>query len=227
MKVAWSVLVGDARGKVGSVGAFLSRSGAVIKQLHAQTLSNKQSQILARAAFASPSQLWRTPDMDAYRAGWVTLASNHFEPDVFGHLIKKTGSAWFVRANRNRATLGLDPILPAPAFAAVGDPGTVTITHDTVPSEAMTVTAPQATGAAEAVVIRATRGLSPGRLTIGNEQRIVFTLNPGGGSSWDILADYTAKFGAPEDGKQIMVQVAYLDTNQGRFGLTENASVIW
>ena len=227
MKIAWSVLVGDARGSVGSITATLSRSGPVMRALGTQYKPNSPEQIANRAAFSSLSKYWRTPDMDTHRAGWIYLAINHFEEDVFHHLIKKTGSQWFVRCNKNRQTLGLDPVLPAPTFAAVADPGIVTLTHDTSPAEAMTVTCGTPTGANDAVVIRATRGLSPGRLTIGNEQRIVFTLNPGGGLSWDILAAYTTKFKAPVAGTQIMVQVTYTDTVQGRAGLTETASCIW
>ena len=227
MKVAWSVLTGDARGKTGTIAATLSRSGPVLKQIGRQLQPNSQEQIANRAAFSTLSQLWRTPAMDANRANWISLAINHLEEDVFHHLIKKTGSQWFIRCNRNRQTLGLDPTLAAPAFAIVADPGNITLTHVTVPAEEMHVHAATLCGAADAAVIRATKGLSPGRLTIGNAQKIAYVSPIAAAQDWDILAAYTAKLGAPVPGMQIMIQVTYIDSLQGRAGLAEIASTIW
>ena len=172
-----------------------------------------------RAAFATTAQLWRSASMNPYRADWILLAYNNPEKDVFNNYIKKTGLAWFIRCNRNRATFGLAPVLAAPAWAAVGDPGSLSAYYDPGPPETFSVSATQPPGPAEAVLILATRALSPGILTLSNQQRIIFTENPGTSGPWDILAAWKTKFGAIPPDKQIFVMARYIDTTQGRAGL--------
>jgi hypothetical protein len=188
---------------------------------------NSQLQLMMRANLGEVSGLWHSPSMAAYRAGWILLAAAHPEADIFGNLIKKTGLQWFVRCNRNRATFGLAPTLSAPAFAPVGNPGTLSASHDGPPATYFNISATSAPGVGEAVVIQATKGLSPGLLTFSNQARNLKTINPGTGGPWDILPEYTAKFHAPIDGLQIFVTVHYVNIAQGRAGLTGVASIIW
>lgn len=227
MKVAWSVLVGDARGTLGSIAATSTRFGPVLRASLRSMQPNSQLQLMMRANLGNVSGLWRSASMAAYRAGWILLAAANPEPDVFGNMIKKTGLQWFVRCNRNRQTFGLPPILAAPAFAPVGNPGTLTLSHDGPPPTYFHVAPTSAPAPGEAVVIQATKGLSPGLLTFSNQARNLKTINPGTGGPWDILTEYTAKFRAPIDRLQIFVTVHYLDIAQGRAGLTGTASIIW
>jgi hypothetical protein len=227
MKIAWGVLTGDARGKVGGVCAQLSRSGPILRGMTRGKTSSSADQLQQRAALATPSQLWRSLTMAPYRADWILLAANNPELDVFGNLITKTGSNWFCRCNKNRATFGLDAILPAPALAAVGDPGTLTANHVTSPADEIELVATQDPAPNEAVIIKATRPLSQGRLCIGNTARQIAALAAGTTNPWYVLSEYTAKFHAPITDMRIIVQVWYVDIDQGRPGLTATASVIW
>lgn len=188
---------------------------------------NSELQLMMRANLGEVSGLWRSTSMTAYRAGWILLAAANPEADVFGNLITKTGLQWFVRCNRNRQSFGLDAILEAPAFAPVGNAGVITLTHDGPPPTYFNVTPTSAPVGTEAVVIQATKGLSPGLLTFSNQARNLKTINPGTGGPWDILPEYTAKFRDPIDTLQIFVTVHYVDIAQGRAGLTGTASIIW
>jgi hypothetical protein len=165
--------------------------------------------------------------MSTYRADWVALGLAHPEHNVFAADIYKTGLQWFTRANRNRQVIGEPVILEAPAFAAVGDPGSLSFYHDTGPPETLEVSATTPPAAGEAVVIYATPPISPGILTLGNQQRKLFIENPSVSGTWDILTAYTAKFGTPADGRQVFVQVWYMDIAQGRIGLKSQAGAIW
>ncbi len=227
MKVAWSILVGDARGKLGQVAATLTRSGPVLRRMVMPRQPNSQTQLAMRAALGTLSQLWRSTAMATYRADWILLAINHPEQDVFLNYIKKTGLQWFNRCNRNRELIGQADYLPAPTFATIASPGTLTLTHVTSPSEQFTVGASVPPTAANAVIIAATRGISPGILKLSNQQRQVLIVNPGTAGPWDILAAYTTKFGAPATGKQIFVQVHYIQIISGLAGPTAQEALIW
>jgi hypothetical protein len=165
--------------------------------------------------------------MAPYRAGWILLGVNHPEPNVFGTLIKKTGLQWFTRANKTRETFGLAPILAAPTFAAVTDPAAVTVTNAGGGAALNIDTTTPPNTATEAVIIKATRGMSPGRTVMSNSAKIIKTLNPGSTGPWDILPEYTAKFGAPVDGLQIFAQVYYVTITAGYPGLARLGGGVW
>lgn len=227
MKVAWSILVGDGRGKCGNVCATLTRAGPVLRGLIRAQQSSTQAQLEMRAAFSSLSQLWTDPAMNLYRFGWVALSIGHSELDVFNAFIFKTAHQWFVRCNKNRQGVGEEIILEAPAWATVGNPGALSAQYVAGPPVEINVSAVQAPSATEAVVILATRGLSLGILTLSNQQRKVFTDLPATSSPWDIGPAYVAKFGPPTPDKNIFIQAHYLDIPQGRVGLTSECVMDW
>jgi hypothetical protein len=227
MKIAWSILAGDARGKLGQVAATLTRSGPMLRRMVRPRQPNSQTQLAMRAALGTLSQLWRSSSMATKRADWVLLAYNNPEKDVFNNYIKKTGLNWFNRCNRNLELLGENDILTAPAFDTINSPGTLTLTHVTSPSEQFTIGASVPPTGANAVIIAATRGISPGILKLSNQQRQVLIVNPSTAGPWDILAAYTAKFGDPVPDKQIFVQVHYIQISSGIPGPTAQEALVW
>lgn len=171
MKVNWSVLVGDAAGRAGNLAATHGYAGAVLRSVFRNRPTNTQLQLEMRAALGTLSSLWADPSMNAERAGWVSLGLAHGEPGMFTATIYKTGLQWFLRCNRNRQTIGEAIVTAAPAFAAVGDPGALTLIYGAGPPATLTVNATSPNAAGEAVIIFATRGLSPGILTLSHQQR--------------------------------------------------------
>jgi hypothetical protein len=227
MKIAWGVMVGDARGKTGTVCATLTRSGPVLRGLFRARQSKTQAQLEMRAAFGSLSSLWADPSMNAYRGAWVQLGLDHPEQNLWNADIYKTGLQWFIRANKNRQTVGESIILEAPAFAAVGDPGALSAQYSPGSPPTIEVSATQEPSATQAVVILATRGLSMGILTLSHQQRKIFTELPVTGSPWAVGPAYIAKFGNPVPNKNIFFQAHYLDVPQGRTGLTSWCIMDW
>lgn len=227
MKVAWSVLVGDARGRSGQSCTTLTRSGPVLRGMFRARRSATQSQLECRAALGSLSTLWSDPSMLTYRPGWVALGLATPEHNVFSMDIYKTGLQCFTRSNRNRQLIGEAVILEAPAYHAVLDPGALTLTHTTGPPETLEVSALTAPAVDDAVLIYATPPLSPGIFTLGHQQRKLAIVKPSSAGPWDILAAYTAKFGTPAAGRQVFVEVWYMDIAQGMIGLKSQAAAIW
>ena len=227
MLVSLSPIIADARGSAGALCFFQGRAGLVarIKTTPFQPLTPEQ--FLARASLASISQTWRTPAMDASRAGWIILAGTYRYYDVFHVLRTLHGSAMFAKLNRNLSTIGLSAIFEAPTTLSCGTPGVLTLTHVVGPPEHFWVSAPTPPAGDEAVVIRATRPLSPGLLTLSNSQSIVEALNPATAGPWDILTPYKAKHAHIVTGQQIFVLVNYVNTATGFAGQQSVDALIW
>lgn len=226
MKVAWSVLIGDARGTTGTVSASKGYAGTTIRAHAIPSQPNSVAQLLARANLATMAQFWRAPAMATYRAGWVILAIAHPELDVFSYPIKKSGMQWFVRCNRNRQTVGLPVLLTAPAFAAVANPGVISLSMDGPPATYLEVTPTTPLASGDSAVIAASRCLSPGLLTFSNTTRILKTITGPDAGPWNFLTDHTAKFGNPISALQIFVEVHYVNDAQGRAGLPGTSSIV-
>jgi hypothetical protein len=214
-KVAWSAIIGDARGSVGTISAFGSKSGPCIKGKKVFRRAASYDELQARSLFASVAQVWRSTAMNPYRGGWAALAYAHPEEDVFGVLIRKTGYMWFNRANRTRLSLGLDPILEAPDFLEPADPTAITVTYDPYGGPSLTITADTPPNAGDGVIIKASPCLSPGVTGTSNRVKILQTIYPGTPGPWEVLALWQSKFGTEVPGWQIFAQVYYIDADSG------------
>lgn len=227
MKIALSPLIGDARGSAGDLTFTQTRAGlvALVKTSPFQPLT--QAQFLERALLATVSQTWKSAPMNAYRAAWIILAANNPYDDIFHVPHKLTGSAMFTKLNRNLQTLGLSVLFLAPSTLSCGAPGLLAITHDAGPPEDFTVQPSTQPMSTEAVIIRATPPLSPGRQTLSNSQTIIQTFTAGTAGPWDIFTKYKAKHSTVATGLQVFVLVNYVETTTGYAGQQSINSVIW
>lgn len=227
MKIALAPLIGDARGSAGMLTMYQSKAGlcARIKATPFQPMS--PAQFLQRASLVSLSKTWKTPAMAAYRADWIILANANPYLDVFNVQQRLTGCAFFIKLNRNLATLGLTPIFAAPSSVSCGSPGLLTLAHVTGPPAQFTVTPTTNPTANEAVVIRATKPLSQGVLTLANTQTIIQTFAAGTAGPWDIITKYLAKHATVQTDTQIFVQVNYVNTTTGYAGQDSINSLVW
>jgi hypothetical protein len=226
-KILLSAFLADARGKLGGAAVRLSRYGLGISSCPAHTVTYTLDQLLQRGMFGSLSGVWKTVAMQPNRYAWAQLANDNPIPDVFGNMIKLAGNSFFQMANRNLQTILESTILVAPGSWACNNPAAVTLAHDTGPPEELNITCSTNPLSSEAAVIFATPCMSPGRLTIGNRSRKLAIINPGTASPWDVLAEYTAKFGPPVPGQILFVQVHYVTRATGCAGIPQQNSLIW
>ena len=225
--VALTPLIGDARGKAGDIALYLSRAGLAAKIVSTQIQPETPAQFLQRASLATISQTWKSPPMNAYRAGWIFLAAANPYMDVFGVSHKLTGSAMFTKLNRNLATLGLSIILAAPGSLSCGSPGLLTLSHVPPTPEKFLVTPTTPPASTEAVVIRATKPLSPGIQSLGNTLTVIQTFAAGTSGPWDIFTAYAKKHTTRPPGQLIYVQVNYVETTTGFAGQLSIDSLLW
>jgi hypothetical protein len=121
------------------------------------------------------------------------------------------------------------------AFDPIGQTITVALTTQVTETSAATgtipasfiVTATTQPTSQEAVVIRATKPLSPGILSIGNTQTIIQTFPAGTHSPWDISAAYAKKNTTINAGFLIYFEVNYVNTVTGYAGTLIIDSLNW
>ena len=218
MKVALAPLIGDARGSSGGLSMYLTRAGLVagVRKTPFQPLT--PAQFLVRASLATLSQTWRTPAMNAYRAGWITLAANYPYQDIFGVTRKLSGSAMFAKLNRNLTTVGIAALFIPPTTLACPAPGLLTLSYTAGSPPTFTVDANTEPTSNECVVIRCTKPLSAGVQTTANTETVIQTFPPGTVGPWDISTNYHAKHSTVASNTQIFVLVNFVNKNTGYAG---------
>jgi len=206
---------------------FQSRAGLVARINVTAIQPNTPAQFLIRASLASISETWRSAAMNAYRAAWITLAIANPYLDIFGVQRRLTGGAFFAKLNRNLATLGLPVILTAPTTLSTGAPGLLSLSHTVGPPEQFLVTPTVQPAGTEAVVIRATKPLSPAMQTLHNTQAVIQTFSAGTNGPWDIFTAYKAKNKNVASGQQVFVLVNYVNATTGFAGQQSIDAVLW
>lgn len=226
-RVRWSTIVGEARGTIGPTTFIRTHAGSVARRLIGRRVSASELQLLARAQLRTISELWRSPSMWTFRYDWIFLASGTPYIDIFGDTRFFTGSNLFTKCNRNRQTLGLAPILQAPAVLAVGNPGSITLTYDPGPPERLELTTSTGPVAGEAAVIKALRPTSQGVTIPPNSFKIIQTLYPAPAQPWDILPSYITKFRQPEPNEKLFVTVHFVTAATGWASPPALDGIIW
>lgn len=156
-----------------------------------------------RASFTALAKSWTSALTDAIRAAWISLAEQYPVKDVFGAAHNLTGLQLYVRLNRALATIGVAPLVNPPASFSVGYPGALTLVCTGTPVSVLTVALATYNGATEEAMVFATAPQSAGRATAGAKFRLLDSYATGAPHPLDILAKYTAKFGAPISGRKI------------------------
>jgi hypothetical protein len=213
-----SALLTQASGSIGGATASTNRGGNYFRARVAPIQPRTPAQQAVRAALSAFSSTWRTLTA-AQILGWNALASGVTLHDSLGNAYKPTGAQLFVECNVNLQNIGLPSITTPPASApTIPYGGQPTLVYVGTGTKTLTITFPNSLPAdAIAGLISATRGLSAGISYIGkSEYRII---GYAGGDELDtgynILAPYTAKFGAPTTGSIVAVSTTIIDSATG------------
>lgn len=114
-----SCLISEIRGSVGDQTFSRNAHGNIVKQKLVQTVTNTESQLTARARFASVVSAWQQlsePD----RRLWLDYATNFTRHNSLGVKGRYTGYNLFISLNLNRL-MGNLPILSIPVQRSACD----------------------------------------------------------------------------------------------------------
>lgn len=184
-----------------------NRFGQYIRSRAIPVNPNSSAQGQMRARFGDNSQAWRSLT-DAQRAGWSDLGLQLQRTDALGQTYTLTGLQAYIAINNNNLDAGSAVVSAAPALISpVGLlTATVTTTGGTL-SLAYTAT-PLSAG--HKLFVYASPQRSPGRNFEG-DYRLIFQSAAAAASPANILAAYTARFGAPVVGNKIFFSLQVYD----------------
>lgn len=160
---------------------------------------NSAAQGTMRARFGDNAQAWRSLTV-AQRAGWASLGDQIQRTDALGQVYTLTGQQAYIFINNNNLDAGNAVVADAPAVISPAGllTATITSTGGTL-SVAYTATP---LGAGARLFVYASPQRSPGRNFEG-DYRLIFQSAAAAASPANILAAYTARFGAPVVGNKL------------------------
>lgn len=158
----------------------------------------------ARARLADAAANWRELT-DSQRAGWDSLGLMMSRTDSLGQAYTLTGAQAFVSVNSLKAAVGDAQVNDAPALVTPEALLTATITLEDTPtfSVAYTVT-PLA--ANTRLLVFASPQRSAGR-NFESDYRLIQVTAAAAASPANVLANYTARFGAPVLGNRVFLSL--------------------
>jgi hypothetical protein len=148
---------------------------------------------------ADNSASWRALT-DAQRAAWETLGLSFVRTDALGQQYTLAGHQAYCSVNNNLLAAGESTVAVAPGYSAPAALDTLTVTSTGGTLSAAYTPTPAPTGAK--VFIYASPMRSAGR-SFEKDLRLIHVSAAAAASPANILAAYTARFGAPVVGQRI------------------------
>jgi hypothetical protein len=214
MKIKWGALVVDGRNKIGGHVASANRGGAYLRTKVSPKQPASIYSAIVRARFSSISTSWKGLAASA-RTLWNNAVSDYKKSDIFGDIKVPSGFNLYQKLNNNLVNCGIAQITTPPLPINVTQVKTLSMTA--VHAGAIVLTYTDAIPAGEAMIIRATHSLSPGKSFVKSEFRQIKVALTADASPLTLTADYNAKFGAAgAAGEKIFIEVERVSTVTGQ-----------
>jgi hypothetical protein len=227
-KILFGAGVADARNSLGGSTFTKNRFGAVLRQKVSPAQPRTPAQNKVRAAFSAFSKAWGSNLTAAQRAAWTALATAYPQPDKFGNPQVLTGLQMYQKVNRNLYTIGQPRQDTAPGTLAVTalTSAALTATSGGTPVLSLAFT-PTPLPANHHLVVFMTPELSPGKTFVTSFLKLVFADTAAASASpHNLLAAWSAIFGALISGSQIVVQAFAINDLTGAAAQATGASAI-
>lgn len=186
-------------GSVAGVTSSRNRFGQYRRTRAIPVNPSSDRQGVVRANFGDLSQQWRDLT-DAQRAGWETLALSLVRTDSLGQSYALDGQQAFISVNMANLDAGNAVVTAAPGMIAPTGLLTVTITTTGGTLSVAYTATPLGTGVK--LFSYASPMRSPGR-QYESDLRLIAVSAAAAASPANLLAAYTARFGAPVVGQKI------------------------
>ena len=225
MKVKYSALVSDMRGKLNGSVASKNRFGSYLRNKKTPVNLRSPSQTGVRQKFTVNAQAWRGLTA-SQRQQWNAAVVNFKKKNIFGDVHELSGFGLYCRLNGHIANIAGTIISVPPLPTSVEGISSLTLTaaHGT---PALQATFSPAIDAATTVQVFATAPQSAGKDFIKSEYRLIGLLTTADSSPAALLTKYVAKFGAiGAAGTKIFVKFVPINTATGIPGTGITASAI-
>jgi len=186
-------------GSIAGVTSSRNRFGQYKRTRAIPVNPNTVNQSQARARFGDAAQAW-SGLTDAQRAGWTSLGLQITRTDSLGQVYTLTGLQAFALLFINNLDAGVATVDDAPAIVA--PTGLLTLTVTTAGATLSAAYTATPLGADTKLFIYASPQRSAGR-SFEADLRLIHVSAAAAASPANILAAYTARFGAPVVGNKI------------------------
>lgn len=218
MKVKWGAFITEGRGKVGGTVLSRNRWGAFSRNLVTPVNVINDYTSGVRNNLNATVQAWKALSADQ-KAAWYTFAADHPRTDVFGDPYTLTGQTMMISTNQNLQAIGEAPFtLPGDGIAPTDD-WTFTITSLAAGGCQITIENGGNTNADSKCAVFATAPISPGRTVVTTQLRQIGVIPADGSVTYDLYADYFAKFGDPISGKKVFIMLRQISISSGLAGV--------
>ena len=224
-KVKYGEMIAGLRGSINGTTHSRNRFGDYMRNRSIPTNPNTSAQSAVRSRLSALASGFRSLTA-AQIAAWNSAVADFPTVNVFGDVRKLTGLQLYVGVNSNILNGGGSqlsaPPLPegAPAVSGLdltlnitGSVGTLGFDPDPVPAD-------------HALVIDATRPLSPGISNPGSAYRQIAIEAAAGTSPVDIWAAYVAKFGSPAEGQKVFARARLINLLTGEVSQKVSTSTL-
>lgn len=206
----------DARGKSGGHVITKNRQGQAVRTKVTPVNRRSNSQQNSRSKFTTLSQAWRALTQ-AQRDSWNSASGDTKRSNIFGDSYSPTGKNLYMIVNENLLLANQAIVTDPPAIDTPVSLLTFTVASNTDIAQTLAFTATP-TGADTAVIIEATRPLSPGVGSPGSEFRILRGFAGATASPLGTFASYVTVHGTPVPGKKIFWRVTPISEISGTRG---------
>lgn len=211
MKIKYSALVSDARGKLNGSVASKNRYGQYLRNKITPVNPQTNHQMAVRGQFAALSSQWSTLTQQQ-RDSWRTAGEDSPETNIFGDTVVLQPNVFFIKRNMLLTTAGL-PVIKTAVKTTEIEYQNVALETLTTSSMIIDLEHARFNEGADKMVVYATRPMSAGREFLKNDYRVIGVLTESDfsdGSSYkkaEIIDLYTNRFGNPIEGSRIGVAV--------------------
>lgn len=210
-KIKFGMMMTDARGKLGGQVFSKNRGGSYVRTKVTPSNPRTLAQMESRNILGTVSSAWNGLTV-AQRASWNSAVDEFKRTDVFGDLKTPSGKNLFTRLNKNLEQAGLAMLTLAPAKEEIA-PITATAVVIDIASGAITFTDMAAVPAGMVAQISATPSLSAGISYVKNQFRVIDYVASGPITGTDLYTAYTDRFGVPQAGGNVHVQIRFIASN--------------
>lgn len=221
-----SELISEIRNKQGATVFSRNRGGAVTRAWVKPAQPPSTFRAAQQAAVRTFMQRWGAVLTEAQRVAWIRSGAQTGRVDVLAQQYTLPGACHFLSVNLALNTMGYAGVDVPPMETYAHDPGAVSLVADSE-SQMVKITAANAPGAGEEVLIRATDAVSPGRHYISQFLRVLpnqhFT-HPT--IVFDVSAEWIARFGPVPQDRRIGVTVQYFNFSTGALGPVQSTDAI-
>lgn len=225
MKIKYSALVSDMRGKLNGSVASKNRFGSYLRNKVTPVNRKTVYQTVVRAILATVAQTWRGLTA-SQRSQWDGAVNSFKGTNIFGDVKVLSGFGLFTKLNANRLTIGQAQITTPPLPTDVPGVTALSATADVSDAKIILTYSP-AIDAGVSVILEATAPMSAGKNFVDSEYRKIDVLLTADASPLEVQTAYIAKFGSiGVAGQKIFFRMKAVDTSSGIPGGSISASCV-